>query len=478
MEFVIENAIMEYHNIDIPLPYTFTNTNTNTNDSFGILKIKMQSNKNQQDFRIHQHFIFSIDGSTSMNEYYKDNKTKLDYILFTLENMLKIFSDKQNISVHINVFDNTVRNCINNTLVTPENVHILINKIKQIKALSITNIECALTEAKLYADNYKLLNPHHKINHIFLTDGIPTCGNTDIQYLKELISIDYPNVFIGYGLDHDPVFMAELARNKTGSYYFIDAFEKAGLVYGEIIHNILYVLIEDVTINISNAEIYDYMTNTWNTKLYIGNLVTESEKIYQIRSSQPDKSLCIIQGKHYIVKNAQYLRSCFPTNIYYTDLSKYAFRQRTQELLYETNQYAILNNQTSRKSKTMFRYNSKEDTQDIQEEEEIKIKLKNFIEIMESYIKDNSLENDKFMKMLYDDLNINYTMIGSYKLRLYSCARQTSQGRQSAYTVSLDDLTNNNNIIDSPYATQSILYTMAQMSQYTQLNEYDTISLF
>ena len=82
------------------------------------------------------------------------------------------------------------------------------------------------------------------------------------------------------------------------------------------------------------------------------------------------------------------------------------------------------------------------------------------------------------MKMLYDDLNINYTMIGSYKLRLYSCARQTSQGRQSAYTVSLDDLTNNNNIIDSPYATQSILYTMAQMSQYTQLNEYDTISLF
>lgn len=476
MERVIKNAIMEYHNPTIPFP------NTDTNNLFGILKIKMQQNKNKQDFLIHQHFIFSIDGSTSMNEYYKDNKTKLDYILFTLENMIQIFAEKTNISIHINVFDSNVRNCITNTLVTPENVDMLINKIKQIKAISTTNIECALNEAKLYADNYKLLNPHHKINHIFLTDGVPTSGNTDINYLKELISTDYPNVFIGYGLDHDPIFMAELASNKNGSYYFIDAFEKAGLVYGEIIFNILYVLLEDVTINISNAEIYDYVTNTWNNKLFIGNLVVESEKIYQIRSSQPDKSLCIIQGNDCVITNAQYLRSCFPTNIY-TDLTKYAFRQKTQELLYETNQYAILNNRPSKKSRfrystqdlTQSRYIDTTDTKDTKEEE-IKLKLKNFMEIMESYIKDNSLENDKFMKMLQDDLTINYTMIGSHKLRLYSCARQTSQGRQGTYTVSLDNSTNN--IIDSPYATQSVLYTMNQMSQYTQLNECDTVSLF
>ena len=93
------------------------------------------------------------------------------------------------------------------------------------------------------------------------------------------------------------------------------------------------------------------------------------------------------------------------------------------------------------------------------------------MEIMETYIKERSLENDKFMKMLYDDLNINYKLIGSHKLSMYSSARQTSQGRQSTYTVTLDDSTN----FVSPYATQTVLYTMNQMSQYT--NDFDTVYL-
>jgi hypothetical protein len=211
-------------------------------------------------------------------------------------------------------------------------------------------------------------------------------------------------------------------------------------------------------------------------------LVIESEKIYQIRSTTPEKSLCIITGNYNLIKYANYHRATFPTSIFNTDLTIYAFRQKTQELLYETNQYA-LNNRTIYKYNQGIRipvFQEQETKEEIKEEkeyqtkEDLKNKLKDFMDIMETYIKEMSLENDKFMKMLYDDLNINYKMIESPKLSMYSNARQTSQGRQSTYTVTLDD----SNDLESPYATQTVLFTMNQMSQYTQLNEFDTVSLF
>jgi hypothetical protein len=453
---LIQNIEMVYHNIIFP----FTNIDTNTDNSFGVLKIKMCPDPLERTST--NHFVFSVDISSSMNDCYKDNKSKMDYIKFTLENMLRLFAE-QNISVHINLFNDKVQNCISNTFVTKDNVEFLIQTIKEIKAISTTNIEEALKEAQLYIANYTLLNPDDKINHIFLTDGRPTIGNNNFKYLKELVTDN--SIFIGYGLDHDPVLMTELANHKRSSYYFIDAFEKAGLVYGEIIHNILNVLIEDASIHLSNAEIYDYKTNSWVPNLYIGNLVVESEKIYQIRSANPEKSLCIIKGGYNLIKNANYHRSCFPSSIY-RDLTIYAFRQRTQELLYEVNQYA-LNRTYSRGIRSVFQYPLTEETKEIKEiketkEQGLKNKLKDFMEIMESYIKEHSLENDKFMKMLYDDLNINYKMIESPKLSMYSSARQTSQGRQSTYTVTLDDSTN----FDSPYATQTVLHTMNQMNQY------------
>lgn len=459
---LIQNIAMEYHNTDIPFPFT------NTNNSFGVLKIKMRENSLEKTSTTHYHFVFSIDISTSMNDFYKDNRSKMDYIKFTLENMLRIFAEHQNISVHINLFNDKVQNCINNTIVTKQNVEFLIQSIKEIKAISTTNIEAALKEAQLYIEDYTLLNSDHKINHIFLTDGRPTIGNNDFIYLKELVNENYSNIFIGYGSDHDPLLMAELANNKRSCYYFIDAFEKAGLIYGEIIHNILNVLIEDSRIQLSNAEIYDYKTNSWISNLYIGNLVVESEKIYQIRSTTPEKSLCIISGNYNLIKNANYHRACFPSSIY-RDLTIYTFRQRTQELLYEVNQYA-LNRTYSRGIRTVFRYplTEEEETKETKEQD-LKNKLKDFMEIMETYIKEQSLQNDKFMKMLYDDLNINYKMIESPKLSMYSSARQSSQGRQSTYTVTLDDST----YIDSPYATQTVLYTMNQMSQY----DCDTVLL-
>lgn len=432
MESIVEYATMEYHDNLLDFQYT---------DPFGVIKIKMKPNTGT--ILINYHFVFTIDISGSMHDLHK-----MDYLLFTLENMLHIFSEKSNISIYINVFNETVETLISNTIVTKENIDSLINKLKEIRPLKGTNIEQALNAATEYTQQYKMLNPDHKITHILLTDGIATFGNQNPTYLKTLVDDTYANIFIGYGSDHNPIFMNELASNKNGSYFFIDAFEKAGQIYGEIIHNSLNTLIENVTIHMLNSKVYDYITNTWESSLYIGNLVSETEKIYQIYSLEPAKSLYIVQGKNYSINNLVHQFSSFPT--FHHDLTKYIFRQKTQELLYETNQYALTNRPTR----------LKRGNDDVLEtnKEEIKYKLKNCIEKMLSYINRNSLENDKFMNMLFNDLDINYKMIDSHKLALYSCARQTSQGRQTSYTVSLETETS-----ESPYATESVLNTMTQM---------------
>ena len=116
----------------------------------------------------------------------------------------------------------------------------------------------------------------------------------------------------------------------------------------------------------------------------------------------------------------------------------------------------------------------------------MKEKIHDFLTFMMTYIKENQMENDKFMKMLCDDLYISYSTIGTEKQGAYTCARHTSQGRQTTYNVSLNDCdfnnnnnNNNNNIpnlsdytlsdnIDSPYATQGVLQTMRTISQPSQ----------
>ena len=102
------------------------------------------------------------------------------------------------------------------------------------------------------------------------------------------------------------------------------------------------------------------------------------------------------------------------------------------------------------------------------------------------YIKTNQLEEDKFLKMLCDDLYISYSTIGTEYAGIYTCARQTSQGRQTTYNVSLNhefrfdspscdsplfphlsrikkDYTLSDNL-ESPYATQDVLDTMRSIS--------------
>jgi Mg-chelatase subunit ChlD len=447
---IIDYTSLIFHSDTIPYPIKIFN-DEDSEYKFGILDIQIRPeipiNKK------HIHMVFTIDSSGSMSSICSDRRTKIQHIQHTLENMLSLFheNNKCNISVHVQTFDSVVRTIINDvTNIHDANIEELITLIIQkITPSGSTNIELALEKASQEIYSHHATNPDHEIVHIFLTDGHITSGSCDYTHLLELVPKNCTNVFIGYGLNHDSELLLHLSREKGNEYRFIDASEKAGLVYGEVIHSILYKAIEDVTLSANSAELYNYQTNTWTKDIQIGNLVSEQMKTYHVRSKNIDRCSISINGKT-IIKTRQFQQiniyeKLIDVRVYNylsqkTDLGVYLFRQRTQELLYESRQFSghykksytpkyIINRD---KGTTL-----EESTQSLQEKQtELKEKINEFYKTMINYMKDKNLESHPIMKMLCDDIYIAYKTTGTPLGRMYTCARQTSNGRQQIYMCS------------------------------------------
>jgi hypothetical protein len=293
--------------------------------------------------------LFTIDASGSMQDICNDGISKMLHIHHTLENMLKLFYDNKNIkmSIHVQSFNTSIETIIENVPeINKSNIEVLIDAIHKIEPTGSTNIESALQKASENINHYHVINPTHEIIHIFLTDGEITEGSEDYNILFELVPKNCSNIFIGYGDSHDIQLLTYLSSSKGNSYRFIDALDKAGLVYGEIINSILYKALEDVTLIPVNCELYNYQTNMWDTSLQIGHLLSEQLKTYHIRTKDTHNCHIEIYGKTIIQTNKLqnvgkyelqgYITSsiCENDNIF-SDLSIYIFRQFTQELLYK-----------------------------------------------------------------------------------------------------------------------------------------------
>jgi uncharacterized protein YegL len=373
---ILENTLLEFHTNTNKIPKELLcnmDLTYNTNESFGCLEIHTGETSINIDPVF---FLFTIDESGSMSEICKDGKTKMDHIHFTMNQMLLYFAEnpEATIYVHINAFHDNVRTVIETTQVTHKNVNNIIEKIKKIRPQNSTNLELALKTANQTMHNHlqttsKITSHPHRIVHVLLTDGHPTMGDISESSLASLIDDTFSNVFIAFGLDHNPLLMNKLGNaGKNTTNYLVKNLELIGHVYGEIVHNHLFKVLDNVVLDVVGGEgaIYDWYSNEWKTTLHVSSLTSEAKKYYYIKSSNPDNTTIKILGnpvdryagtyfEEYVDKMPDLVIVKSPIDseesdkepteepteeIVDVDLTKHIFRLCTQRLLYEARQFA------------------------------------------------------------------------------------------------------------------------------------------
>jgi hypothetical protein len=418
--------------------------NIEDGEYFGVIKTKISKTMLAK----RPTFIcFTIDKTGSMNEREKGNNTKMDYVIQTFVSMINYLSKLDTeIYIQVNAFNFQVDVLVNCVKITLDNAAEINDIIRNIVPDGTTDIGLALSEANMVLQKYEKENPEHHIAHIFMTDGEPTIGKTSVKELVNLVNESYNNIFVGYGLNHNVILLNRLGEQNNSEYQFVDNMENTGLVYGETIHKFIYPALRNVEFRIENGKFYDWQTNTWKESIHEDIIVSEVEKIYHIKTSDPDNVIVYIYGSLDSIPE-----SCIQTDFDTTrklletvipipdlinmetgliqspdDLTKYAFRQKVQELLYDAKNQDINDN--------AFIF---------------KKELKEVYRVIRKYMRINNLKDDGLLKMLCDDIAITYRTYGMDCGRMYAVSRLISQGKQRTYNTSSLNVSNkNNNVMD------------------------------
>jgi hypothetical protein len=421
--FIDSSIVFDYKKIDvskIPIPDT-----SSEYTNFGLLYFKAITTPltdREQDF------MFQVDCSGSMSDTCEDGRTKMQHIIHTLKNMILYFKENPTLKVYVTIhaFDDKIHNILDRILVDETTYDKIITNINTIVPRCFTDIEKALGDSKKYISQLVEQYPSTTKNHIFMTDGQTTCGTTKHEDLCNLVDDSICNIFIGFGIDHDSILLNEISKGKNSNYYFIDKLENAGLVYGEILHGIVYRFLENVEILVTDGLIYDYKTNTWNNSLIVGEIVSESSKFYHLVSNKK----CIVKVSGKKIDDDIDISVIISSQEKSSDLTKYIYRQLTQQILFKINDY----NKDNKDNYDSIEYIIKKNEVKKNEQKKLKTEMLLLFEELKKYMTDNSLTHDILMKNLCDDIYICHRTFGTKFGYMFCVARESSQGQQRSYT--------------------------------------------
>jgi hypothetical protein len=417
MDLVITNSNMVESSIQ-----THTISRMDNGEYFSVLKINMGETKitTRPLFLL---FTIDITGSMQSPAGFYSASTKLDYVKQTFHSMIHYLSAQPaEIYIRVHAFNTSVKTVVDTILITPDNVADLTAKIRGLEANECTDIGLALDSASIALTKYAETHPEHQVVHVFMTDGEPTVGERNTTILAESIETTFTNIFVGIGAEHNAGIMRKLSEVRNAEYQYVDNMENTSLVYGETIHRCLYPAVKEVNISMVDGLIYDWQTNTWTETLYEPLIVGDFEKIYHIKSRGMYSAEAHFSGK-YCDGDREFCHTVFSMppligmdelDVPITDLSKYLFRQRVQELLYEGKDL------DSRSS--------------CDEIDTYRASLKDLFREMRDSMRASGLMDDPFMKMLCDDISITYKYVGTRHAQMAILSRQTAQGRQQTYT--------------------------------------------
>jgi Mg-chelatase subunit ChlD len=408
-----------------------------TDVKFGLLNITTES---VSSFHEEYDFIYVLDQSGSMDDKCADGRTKMHHCQHTLKNMIHYIHSHPELKVHVTIlsFDDTVYTIMERTAITKKNLEEILSKIDNIRHAGGTNIEIALSKVKETIQFIHSVNSISNIIQIFMTDGDVNLGSNNHEELIKLVDENIYNHFIGFGLDHNSILLNAIASGTNSHYRFIDKIENAGIVYGEIFNEIFNRSIQLVKLEVTNGYIYDFKTNTWNISLEVGDLVGEICKSFHIVSKTPEDCSIMFSGLKripfcpcpylhdgvfYEYKVISVITKFTPTN-YKAVLTPYVYRQQVLQLLFQSNKYSL------QKNNKLEKYDIHKSTGN-----KLKEDLSNLLKEMKTFMLDNNLLDDKFMKNLCDDVYICYKTMRTPYGAMYANARLSSQGSQRAYSA-------------------------------------------
>ena len=421
-----------------PFTYDFNLFPEDADMKFGTIELKIADTPM---LTTHQVLDTSTDISGSMSDCCKDGKSKMQHARHTLQNIVSaiVKSDGASVTMATYGFDNKIEEIFPGTQITEENEAELRAKMDKLYPRNGTDIYMALESQADRASKRCYSNPNVRQTNITLTDGQANEGkSTKYSDMATQVAPNCTNIFIGFGADHNALGLQELAdAQPNGSYFYVAEIEKAGLVFGEVIHQMLYTALVNITIKIQNGEIYDYKNGTWQSTLKIPSIVSEAKKTYHLRSKDPTQVLVDISAQSLVHGDQEATMMGLEdkiTNTISVDLTTHMFRQRTQELMFRAHQH-------NRAAQNAYEetWTTEQHTTHNGNTKTIRKDLVEFCKFMQQYAKENSLEEDELLNTLLTDLTVIAKTFGSPRAALYTATKCNSQGRQTS---------NNTNFID------------------------------
>lgn len=403
---------------------------TNEPEYLGLLENKMTLIENENENENHhllsiQELVFLIDLSSSMTDTINHQETsKIENIKTMLINMITyLITHPIHTKVYISVFGFNDRffPIVNHCRLSSTKAPAIIQKLQELSPFGLTNMELAMTELYNKLSHWTTRFPNRKFHALYMTDGQATRGLKTSTELEPLVlqHSNVKNIFLGFGVEHDFDCLHTLSTETQSEYYFIDKLEALGMIYGDIMHSIFFKTANNVRATLCQGQLFNYRTNEWCEQLSLHDLVSNTTKIYHVKSTLPEQCRitleydCLHTGEHKHLTILPTLNSVdeseeakIKEKENQQKVQKSVYRLRTLQLLFGV--YTTTTNTNA---------------------------LQAYLEELTEAIHINGWEQDALMKMLRDDVSIAIKTLHSSFGKMYACARQTSQGCQRGYTV-------------------------------------------
>lgn len=370
----------------------------------------------------------NVDRSGSMDARDKTGKTSLEYTIHTVKCLIDYLEEIKtnnpniNIKVLLNAFDDRQLKIGLHEIGKDKDSKLkYFEKINSIKPRGSTDIEGAF-HSILHDELYSETSETEKA-HILFTDGQPNKGKQSAKGITDS-NPGGKQVYIGYGTGHDSKLLQNMAKNVNGDYHFVDNIENAGMVYGEIIHSLLFAAVKNVKLKVKGVEVYDFKKDVWCSEINFSSFSSEHTQTIILRSSWDSVEPVTV-------------------NINYSEISTNNTHSKTEIFT----KYNCTNGESKQETRNLdvekqiyrqqtMEYLSKALNRNFNELSEFKEEVISFEKGLKEFMKKNNIEDDPFMLKLVADIYIAFTGLNSYVGNAFIGSRLTSQGCQRAYQVS------------------------------------------